>query len=251
MPSTETLPPPTEHEASVGDIGNAALQGYVEQGLEEMDSYLAQEATTPMAEAGEEAAPAAGPIPDQPGLPEGETPAIRPEDAGRVHDIEKARAEALRENKIFEAHTEALLEKERREKNEAEDAEKALAPEAEAKNSQDVRQEAADALRAAGEQGSIPPGSQVSKDALGNIVIKSESDVKIIAQKAGGKRVTDYHYNQAAKTLTIKSGGRTVLAHVGSSSPTTSGEQPAHANHLVLPREVVTLIGTHQVTVDR
>lgn len=239
MPNTELLPPPAEHNAIAENIGDVALQSYIDQGLAEINDFTQQAAEQP----------------------QNNPQYARPEDAGRAHDIEAAHEEALKENLAFDiekAHGEALLENAKfdaeaaqreQERQDSLEAEKAPAQEPETRP-EDVRQEAAEALKEAGEAGTLPLGSRVSKDTLGNIVITSQDDIKLVTPKAtGGKQVTTYHYDKAAKKLTIKKQGeKTVVATVGDPAPGESQEQPKHTIRLVVPSAVSSMVGTKKIT---
>lgn len=240
MPNTELLPPAAEQNNAVAEnIGDVALQAYVDQGLAEINDFTKQAAEQP----------------------QNDPSYMRPEDAGRVHDIEAAHEEALKENLAFDiekAHAEALLENAKfdaeaaqreKERQDNLEAEKAPVQEPEA-HPQDIRQEAVEALKEAGEAGTLPLGSRVSKDTLGNIVITSQDDVKLVTPKAtGGKQVTTYHYDKAARKLTIKKQGeKTVVATVGDPAPDEAQEQPKHTIRLVVPSAVSSMVGTKKIT---
>lgn len=255
MPNAELLPPPVEHDAAAENIGDVALQAYVDQGLAEIDDFTRQAAEQGAEQEETNHTPEAGEQPqDEPGY-------VRPEDAGRVHDIEAAHEAALKENRAFDiekAHAEALLENEKfdteaalreKERQDRLEAEKTPVEETNALP-RDVRQEAIEALKEAGEQSSLPLGSKVSKDTAGNIVITSQNNVKLVTPKAGGgKQVTNYHYDKATKKLTVKKqGAKPIVADVGDTSPNELLQESKHTIRLVVPPAVASMVGTKKIT---
>jgi hypothetical protein len=149
---------------------------------------------------------------------------VRPEDAGRTHDIEAAFDAALQEDEIFNAHREALLENAARSlvaqevdkpKSEDDTAEPVrVAVDAAANNGQSQapkaeesshRKQAELALKDAGYEAIIPFESQVTVDpATGNLAIANGSNVRVLERQASGAiLVRDYSFDEDTGTITI------------------------------------------------
>lgn len=212
---------------------------------------------------------------------------VRPEDVGRMHDIEaahgaalleEAHAQALIENEIFDAHTEALKEneifdaheaaikedEERSQKQEAIVAELELqelkqqaAKELRAEDLQsqalesDHRKQAEVALRDAGYMESLPLDAQIHRDlATGNLVVVGHDDVKIIESFPGGRtEITDYSYDEDRGTLTISSQGNSIVAtRAGEFMQTDQSQWQQYTDVIKLPPNVASLVGFDKVT---
>lgn len=212
---------------------------------------------------------------------------VRPEDAGRTHDVEsaheaalleEAHVQALAENEIFDAHAEALHEneifdaheaaikedEERSQKQEAVVAERELqelkqqtAKELRAEDLQsqaiesDHRKQAEVALRDAGYMESLPLDAQIHRDlATGNLVVVGHDDVKIIESFPGGRtEITDYAYDEGQGTLTISPQGNSIVAtRTGEFTQTDQGQWQQYADVIKLPPNVASLVGFDKVT---
>lgn len=193
---------------------------------------------------------------------------IRPEDAGRVHDIEAAHEQAIEED---EQRTLARQDQPEEEEPQPEtqplqasvaansgaaDAMRAAAAH------QSARQQAHDAMRAAGGFGHISPTATVSKDPFsGTFTVADGDHIQIIRPRAIGDRyeVTDYRYNEEERTLRISIRGHSSLtrptgkfaAETATDAPageTGSAEQPEQSGELItLPPVVARRVGALQV----
>lgn len=211
----------------------------------------------------------------------------RPEDAGRLHDIEAAHEAALLENTIIDAHGQALAENEifnahaeAVKMNDEHDLAVAKAEEVEAKlvaanaanpgqkvpaadmaakseNSanKDYRSQAEQTLGSMGiDAGKLPISSQVQKDyETGNLVITDNMNhnVQIIEpMPGGGSRVVTYDFDKAQGVVSIKAeGGNTITAKVGDYVSADDGtNQPVNVKTIKLPPSVAKAVGFSRAT---
>lgn len=143
-------------------------------------------------------------------------------ESGFVHDIEQAHEmakienevfdvyeEAQKENAIVDAYNEAVAENETRIAKQQEEQETALAAEAEKKESSDIREQAKDALKQNGHIAELPFGTQVQKDPqTGNLFVILPDVVKVIEPRTDGKPyITDYVYLRDKGVLKISTEG--------------------------------------------
>lgn len=190
---------------------------------------------------------------------------IRPEDEGRIHDIELAREQARNENEIFDVweaahvenkmfdlYTEALKEDEERTQklhDEASTDKVHLKENSEpnsARTEQGIRKQAEVALRDAGYKGTIPAESRVRLDhETGNLMIIGNHEVKVVEPQPNGKsRVTEYGFDESSNVLTISAhGANTITAIGGDYMPSPIGKDELKTKEIVLPVAVAQVIG--------
>jgi hypothetical protein len=198
---------------------------------------------------------------------------VRPEDAGRMHDVEQAYEAALKENAIFNAHVEALHEneifdaqveaeqedKERGEVKAKEDEKAVLAEQETPANQQATAEQAVDPLADertqaqamltnAGYQEQLGASSQVRKDyETGNLIVVEGNTVKILDTRSNKPDVTEYSFDDNENVLTISSTGLGVTkAYVGEYVPTKPGEITSGV--VDLPPSVAKLVGASTAT---
>ncbi|HSD56280.1 MAG TPA: hypothetical protein VLA92_03955 [Candidatus Saccharimonadales bacterium] len=196
---------------------------------------------------------------------------IRPEDAGRMHDVEQAYEAALKENEVFNAHVEALrdneifdaqveAEQEDKARTEAQENMKAALAEPETPADQkpaaeqaidpmaDERTQAQMILQNAGYQEQIAASSQVRRDyETGNLIVVEGNTVKILDSRSNKPNVTEYSYDDRENVLTIASTGLGVTkAYVGEYIPSKLGETTSSA--IDLPPDVAKLVGSETAT---
>lgn len=190
---------------------------------------------------------------------------IRPEDEGRIHDVDTAHEQALheneifdvwaqahRENEMFDLHAEALKEDEERTRRlQAESLTDKTRPkeineQGTARSEQGIRKQAEVALRDAGYKEHIPAESRVRLDsATGNLMIIGNHEVKVVEPRSNGRaRVTEYDFDESNNVLTMSArGANTITATVGDFMPSPIGEDQLKAKEIILPVAVAQVIG--------
>ena len=216
MPATETLAhseglaeldAEAEHALEVSQetastLGHIALLGdesidstYISEGIEDVEAFLGRSA----------------------------------EEGTRIQDVEAAHEAAIAENEIFDAHVAALQENEifdahvaaLQEDAEREQAKATLAASQESPHdnigetnkeeaipdqtpAQSIREEASTALKEAGADTKLAASGEVTKDAMGNLLIINGNDAKLVTRSIdGSSKVVDYEYDEKENTITI------------------------------------------------
>jgi hypothetical protein len=194
---------------------------------------------------------------------------IAPDDH-RMYDVNAAHAAAIQENNAFDsriqdveaAHAMALEEdKARTDAAAAEAAAKEIAEQkktAEAKADEeaavakaavqgDIRKQAEVALQQSGTGQSLAPESKVSQNPLTReLTVTTGNHTQVLRpQFDGSYKATDYAVNPLAGTVTIKSGGSSIIAGPAGKYEAAEGEGP-ELNYITLPSDVAHAVGFSQ-----
>jgi hypothetical protein len=182
----------------------------------------------------------------------------------RVHDIEAAHEAALyendvidayKENELFDAHAAALKENDERK------AEKIPAPDTEeqanesqpiakpsSESAQALREEATVVLKQSGADTQLSPGSIVTKDAMGNLLILDGTDAKFITQTPDGRpKVTEYQYDDTTGTVSINDKLFSVMDHTINYEETSLKSGQTRDEILELPPIIAERFGIKRV----